>query len=207
MATFSSFKGKNSRKGEQFWKWFEQNEQMLFNFEMDTEKIFDTLSMEMEKIHPDLTFEIGPLLGDSTREFVISAGGVIDAFPVVESLYHYAPKLQRWYFTKFRPRRSPINDIYFEDKFIKSEEVFYKLFKDGDKLGIILFLDGYDEKEQGIFGSIGYLYLDEALGEYDVETKIGFIEFHPHTSAHFEGSSPLNSLAANVDDYFGGNIH
>lgn len=71
--------------------------------------------------------------------------------------------------------------------------------KDGNKIGIILFLDGYTEAEKGLYGQIGYLFLDEALGEYDMETKVGLIELQSKVSKYFEGAHPLSELAEHFD--------
>src|SRR4030095_14054404 len=88
---------------EDFWKWFENNEAALFDFEKDQEAVFDRLAAALHRVHPDLTFEFGPK-HDNRREFVISADGIKDAFPKVISLHTAAPRLPRWTFIRFRPR-------------------------------------------------------------------------------------------------------
>src|SRR4030042_1535591 len=99
---FSSSAKKTSE--EDFWKWFKENEDILFNFERDQDRTFSKLRAAMSKVHPELTFEFGPD-ENGTREFIISGGGIKDAIVSVESLYATAPKLARWKFIKFRPRR------------------------------------------------------------------------------------------------------
>ena len=190
-----------------FWKWFVKNQDMLFDFEKDRENIFDNLSAEMNKVHPNLTFEFSPVLETGKREFVISAAGIKDAFPAVEALYDSAPNLPKWVFIKFRPRRKALNDLSFGGKSIKASEVRYKMFKDQEKVGLIIFLDGYNDAEKDTYGNIGYLFLDEALGEYDIEMKVGFIEFHSRESEYFEGSRSLNELADHFDEYFKNTMH
>ena len=66
----------------------------------------------------------------------------------------------------------------------------------------MVFLDGYKEDEKSTWGQIGYLLLDEALGEYDVETKVGAIVFQSRESKHFERAHPLRELPKDFDDYF-----
>jgi hypothetical protein len=187
---------------QQFWRWFEKNEKMLLDFETDQETIFDELSEQMKKVHPDLTFEFGPINENGKREFVISAGGIKKGFTAVEALFNSAPSLPHWQFIKYRPRRSPLNDLEYGSKTVKAKDVYYGMYKDGDKVGLVLFFDGYNEKEKYVFGNIGYLFLDEALGEYDIETKVGFIEFHGRDSKQYENSRPLNELVENFDAYF-----
>ena len=205
MALISMFGFKANASGEEgFWKWFQKNEEMIFNFEKDREGIFDQLTAALSKVDQNLTFEFSSIREDNKREFVISAGGIKDSFPSVESLFDSAPDLENWVFVKFRQRRTPLNDLTYGGVSVKASDVFYNLYKDGDKLGVVLFFDGYNESEHLLYANLGYLFLDEALGEYDVETKLSFIEFHSKTSAHYERAKPLKQLTVQFDDYFGG---
>ena len=207
MSLFSFTKASAASSEEKFWKWFVKNQDMLFEFEKDQENIFDRLAAEMKKVHPELTFEFSPVLKTGKREFVISAAGIKDAFPAIEALYDSAPNLPKWIFIKFRPRRKPLNDLNFGGKSIKASEVRYKMFNDQEKVGLIIFLDGYNDAKKDTYGNIGYLFLDEALGEYDIEMKVGFIEFHSRESEYFEGSRPLSELADHFDEYFKSKLH
>jgi len=135
------------------------------------------------------------------EEFVISAGGIRAAFPAVYALYDNAPVLPRWTWVKFRPRRLPIHDVDFGGKKVRAEDVRYLLAKDGEKVGIVLFFDGYNEPQKATYGQIGYLFLDEALGEYAVETQVGFIEFHsrePAISANRTRSMSCRASLMNI---------
>jgi len=183
---------------EDFWKWFGDHEEQLFNFERDQTKVFDQLSQAMKKVSLELTFEFGPKRGDGKREFVISAGGLKSAFPKVESLFSSAPKLRQWIWVKFRPRRSPVNDVELNGKTIKAAETRCVLVTDSDpkKVGILVLLPGY-RKDDLDYKQLGYLLLDESLGEYDVEMRIGGID-----SEYASDSHPLSELAKNFDQFF-----
>lgn len=186
-----------------FWDWFSKNESRLYSFEKDQENIFDEISKELGKIDQDLIFEFGPVESDGRREFVISAGGIKSAFPKVESLYSSAPVLSRWKYTKFRQRRSPLNDISYGGVNIKVSDVYFNLYKDKeDKVGIIVFIKGQNKDQESIYANIGYLILDEAVGEYDVETKFGFIEFQSHESPYFSNAKKISELADRIDQIF-----
>jgi len=202
LMAFTLFGGNAKAASEDtFWKWFAKNEHRLFSFETNQEAIFDELGAEMQRVNNDLTFEFGPVLPNGKREFVISAGGIKSAFPAVEALYNKAPNLKQWIWVKYRPRRTPISDIEFGGKQIGSGSVHYLLAKDETKVGIVLFFDGYNENEKTIFGQIGYLLLDEALGEYAMEMKVGFIEFQSRESKYFSQASPLKELPSHFDEY------
>jgi hypothetical protein len=164
---------------EQFWLWFEANQDELADFEMDQERVLDKLHSRLQMVDPELCFEFGPRemqSGCAVREFVVSAGGIRSSFPAVTALVAAAPKLKRWKITAFRPRRSPINGIYLRGHFLDPKAVTCSLLSDGERVGIRIYIPEYDENEIA-FKEIGYLMLDEALGEFDVETKVGFIQF------------------------------
>ena len=77
----------------------------------------------------------------------------------------------------------------------------YLLVKEDEKVGIVLFLAGFN-KEEEVFRQLSYLLLDEALGEYAVETQVGFIELLPRESEYFSRALPLADLSADFDRYF-----
>lgn len=183
-------------KEAMFWQYFARNEEAIFRFEKDQKRVFARLTEELQKVHPDLTFEFGPVT-EGARDFVISAGGIKKAFPAVEKLYSAKPELKRFRVIKFRPRRQVVSDLNYGGLSICSRDVYYHLVGDDqhvDKVGILLFLPGYSKSKEEQFGNIGYLLLDEAIGEYAVETYLSVIEMMGHDSSHFKGAHPISEL-------------
>ena len=164
---------------DKFWNWFLQHESELFDFdprqEAERERLFDELASELAEVDPDLAFEFGP--NKLRREFVISAAGIKRAFPAVVALMAAAPTLDRWELIAFRPRRPP-NIVEFRGKRVDPQDVQFTLLDNGKMTGINLFIPGFREDDVDL-KQIGYLLLDEALGEYDVESRLGLIKiFH-----------------------------
>ncbi|MBC2731660.1 hypothetical protein [Thiobacillus sp.] len=157
-----------------FWRWFKMNDAALFDFERDQERTFDRLAAAMHKVHPSLTFEFGPK-DHGHRDFVISADGIREAFPKVESLFASAPRLAKWKVIKFRPRREPF-DIKYGGISVKADTVSVMLRPEIDKIGLTVLIPGYTEASREAYMGIAFLMLDQALGEYDVETRVGQIE-------------------------------
>lgn len=186
-----------------FWNWFVANEASLFSIGSGEDAAFASLARALQSVHSDLTFEIGPVR-QGRREFVISADGLRQAFPAVELLHARAPSLARWTWVKFRPPRHPLSTITVEDVTLRTDQVRYLLARDEDdnRVGIVLFMDGYDEGEQKAFQRAGYLLLDEALGEFAMETKVGFIDFHSPNSDYYAHSLPISALATDFAQYW-----
>jgi hypothetical protein len=193
-------------KAQAFWRWFEKHQDVLHSFDGGDarvrDRIFKKLSKQLRKVNPDLTFEFSPVFEDGTREFVISAGGIREAFPAVEGLYSASPDLPGWRFIKFRPRRTPIFTVQVGGLTLDPETVHFALFRDGIKLGIMLFHSGYRPELKTEYDHACYLLLDEALGEYVVETAVGFIEIHHSDHEFFDGAQTLPDLPTTFDEAF-----
>lgn len=156
-----------------FWQWFMVHEDDLLHWEKDRERIFDELHDELHKVHSSLAFEFGPPLPQ--REFIVSADGIRDAFPAVVALADAAPLLPNWQVIAFRPRRVCDGVIGMDGLTIDSKDIQFTLLDNGQTAGLRLFIPGYTN-DNITFKMIAYLFLDEALGEFDVETRLGFID-------------------------------
>ena len=171
---------------------------MLFDFEKDTEIVFNQLAAEMHKVNPDLTFEFSPKQGGQ-REFVISADGIRDSFASVEKLYAAAPPLKNWKIIKFRPRREPF-DIKFQGILVEAASVAVFIERDGPKAGLTVVIPGYTKAKHDSFAGLAFLLLDQALGEFDVETHVGFVGVAA-PSERYAQATPLKNLPKAFDAF------
>ena len=187
---------------EDFWTWFQAHESAYYALDptnvIERERLFDDLSAHLTEVNEELTFEFGPVI-DGRRDFVVSAGGTKEAFPAVRDLVEHAPALAKWRVIAFRPRRSPVNTIEFQDVSLDPEKVLVELVPDGDKIGLVVYMNHYTQARNTEFGQAAFLLLDEALGEYDVETKVGFIEFKATPPKVPAGCVSMASLAEAFD--------
>ena len=169
-----------------FWQWFKQNEDGLFNADFE-EAIFDHVATRLQQVDPNLTLELGPKC--SQRDFIISAGGIKSSFPAVESLVDSAPELPRWNVISFRPRRSLPCVLEIGGVKVSWEDVYFSLLKNGKTIGLRLFIPGFQEQDLN-WKEVGYLLLDEALGEFDVESNLGLIKMYAPRLRHKRNAIP-----------------
>lgn len=198
MKILSCFSKTSNEK--KFWKWFCKNSLRIFSFEKQAEKIFDEIQSHLHKINSDLTFEISSIK-EGRRDFIISADGILSAFSAVEKLYSEKPALKEWNIIKFRPRRKIENSIKIGEKELLPADIKFMFIKDEnhEKAGIVLFCKGFNKNEENVYNSIAFLYLDESLGEYDVETFIGTITVQGFDSEYFDNSVSIEKLAEEFD--------
>lgn len=181
---------------DEFWRWFVQHENELYSFEGEAERLFDEVAAALQRVNPDLTFEFGPR--SEKREFVVSAGGVKQVFPAVASLVVAAPKLTRWNVTAFRPRRPLPVSVEFQGVSVNSKDVQFSLLDNGKTAGIHLFIPNFREEDVNL-KQIGYLLLDDVLGEFDVEMKLGLIKMlSPDSPTKFK-RFPISELPSRFD--------
>jgi hypothetical protein len=194
----------DGRKAEDiFWRWFEDNQLMLKDFENDQDNVIEQLVGELTKVHEDLTFEMSSEKDNGKRDFIISAGGIKSAFPSVEALHDAAPELKDWDIIKFRPRRIVDHSIKLGDRDISYKDVYFRLYPDEKlKVGVVIYIEGFNESEFNVFANIGFLFLDLILGEYDVETKVGHIDFDSTEAADFGKARPVINLASEFDVFY-----
>src|SRR6185437_4836082 len=99
----------------------------------------------------------------------------------------------RWKVIAFRPRCMPVLPISFQGVQVDPQDVCFTLLDNGKVAGINLFIPNFREEDVAL-KSIGYLLLDAALGEFDVEAKLGLIRMLP-LETHTEGDRrPLSEL-------------
>ena len=68
-----------------------------------------------------------------------------------------------------------------------------------DKIGILLFLNGYNEFESDMYHQIAYLFLDQIICDNDVETYIGAIEILGFDSNYINQSIQIDNLVTMFD--------
>ncbi|MEB2268131.1 hypothetical protein LAV77_25300 [Priestia megaterium] len=191
------FKKKVTEK--EFWSWFEKNSEDYFQLdEKNYDLLFNKLGLQLSKYHKDLTFEFSLEMNQGKREFIISAEGMVSAFPAVIKLVEEAPSLEKFNVVAFRQRQNSEQEIYFEDIVLNTEDIFftYREDKQLDCLDIVIYIKGYSE-ENDQFIAATFIMLDSLIGEYDVGVKLGEINFEPYQEE--KETLPILNLVSLVD--------
>lgn len=190
----------NVRSEAQFWNWFVTNEEELYRHtsqdENAREELFDRLLIELHKVDVNLAFEFSS--PQPIREFIISAEGNRESFPAVVRLQESFPGLPRWELIAFRPRRAPISIIRMGDLSLSSKDFLCVLLTRGTDVGLRLYIPGFQESDFR-FKTIAYLFLEQALGEFDVETKISLLKFLPLEEKTDFKQIPFEDLPVHFD--------
>jgi hypothetical protein len=191
---------------ENFWTWFKENEMRLRNFESDPAKYLGEISEKTKKIRDGLAIELEPPQ-NGVINMTISADGVEELFPVVESIVSKAPAIRTWKFIAFR-QRMPADKV--KSMILKADNheldpnkmKFYPVMN-GNALDIIVFVAGVTENNYNEIAYGGLLLLDNLLGEYDCVKKVRSYDFHamPAAKEELADLKPLLELPKFVDDF------
>ena len=119
---------------------------------------------------------------------------------LLEALHASAPSLSRWIFIKFRPRRSAMT-IQIGDLKLEPTDIEVAVEADEEKAGFTVFVKGYNESLKTQFAQAAYIMLDQAIGEYDMETQVGFIEFKPFEDESKFRRHGLDKLPQMFDEF------
>lgn len=92
-------------------------------------------------------------------------------------------------------------DIQLGGKTVKAATVSFTLHPQGEHVGLTVMIPGYNANEHKTYAAIGYLLLDQALGEFDVETRVGEIRFQAPSGGN-SGTKSLRELPVAFDSYF-----
>jgi hypothetical protein len=176
-----------------FWTWFAEHAAEVATIRRGDEPIADELASRLRAVHPDLTFELSTK--GEPREFIVSAGGLRAAFHAVRKLVSEAPKVPGWRFFAFRQRKE-VGEVVMGGARLNGDDVKFKLRSDAARspLDVDFFVPTAPGQQPKELAGLLYLVLDAALGEHDVEMKIGGMELSSASSAPPD-ARPLSELA------------
>jgi len=70
---------------------------------------------------------------------------------------------------------------------------------DGEKIGLRVFVKGFNQEQSKQYSHLVYIFLDHIIGEYDMETRVGFIEIYPFEKTSSNKRFGINDFPAVFD--------
>ena len=170
------FKKDNKLK---FWKWFTENKSKIESFIENKNRtdysIYHLLSRKMKKVHSELIPEL--TMEDDNYVLIISCDGISVGIKPVQELAAVAPEIPNWMIKKFRQPTDKVTLNYEGLELdLNDLRISYELDMEKEKVDIILKMCNFKEADIR-FKSLGFLYLDHIVGEFNVMTRVGFIDF------------------------------
>ncbi len=169
----------NQKQIAQFWAWFIANEPILYygteNI-VHRREILEEVSKQLKAINKHLVFELSPIREGEFKEFIISADGIEEVFPIVIQLIKFAPNHKNWQFTAFRPRMES-NDLSISTGLIdfSYNDLFFRYVLTDKEFGVELNVRNFNQTDWE--KNALFILLDALIGEYDAVTQLDWVEW------------------------------
>jgi hypothetical protein len=165
-------------KAATFWNWFSDHRIALEDFINDPNRdyaIYHLLTDELQKfselLYPEITVK------DDKYILIITPNGISEGIEPTREIVAAAPPFNNWEFVRFR---QPMDDVSLEQEGLQYEsdqiEILPQLDGEEDKVNIMVFIRNMN-KDPRAYQTLAFLYMDHILGEFNVITKVGYIDF------------------------------
>ena len=129
------------------------------------------------RVDRGLAFEFGPAV--RPRDFVVSADGIVELFPVATRLVEAAPPMSDWHVIAFRQPGKPSLAVEFDGQSLGADDLWFRVSRSGSRTNLEAHIRGLTEANTRLLMGAAFILLDNALGEYVVGTRIGAIDWQP----------------------------
>jgi hypothetical protein len=184
---------------ERFWTWFAENCEAFRDPPGDDRRNIDKLGSLLSEIREGLVVEFS-LTGGRAEEIVISADGKKDLFAAVIEVVQAAPPIPGWRVTAFRQPGNPNVTIEMNGMKLGANDIWFSAEPSDGKTDLLLLVRGMTEENHQMLAGAVFVLLDNALGEFIVETALGDVNFGPLSGdPAADGLRPLTELRACVE--------
>ncbi|MBK9030434.1 MAG: hypothetical protein IPL61_03685 [Myxococcales bacterium] len=157
----------------QFWAWFRRHAAEL-RAEPELRRSLASINAELARVHEGVFAELSA--GPDAHTLELTADGVIDLFPVVLALHGARPEVAGWRIVAFRQRIDVAHIVITMDGLtLTPPKMKVVVARAGGRLELTLFVPGFTTAEA--MARPLYVVLDHAIGEYDLATKVGSVDF------------------------------
>jgi len=185
-----------------FWNWIRQNKPAPTVNRDDLHQFNISANERLRKIDDGLRLQVG-VNEKSEIEIVISADGIRSLFPIVERVVGAAGSIPGCQPLAFR-QRMEVNELTYGGKDFTAKDFWIEAYQIDGVIGLNVHVSGLNPEDPGIEGAAAFIFLDCMLGEYDVATKIGPIEFHSLADdPGGRGLIPIQELPKVIDEISG----
>lgn len=187
---------------ESFWNWFTENRIKLEEFINNPSRdfaIYHEMTGELQKFNELLYPEI--TVRDNKYVLIITPNGIMDGVKPTREIVEAAPLFEHWEFVRFR---QPLDEVSLEHDGVKYEshdiEILTEMDEERNKINILVFIRNMNKNPRA-YQTLAFLYMDHILGEFNVITRVGYIDFqHLDPDKGIKDSIGLLELRKLIED-------
>jgi hypothetical protein len=161
-----------------FWQWFVDQLSQFEALSKPDEPFWDLALEQIKRVDKRLCFELSDAI-DVPREFVVTAEGHSEAFPVVERLVSLAPKLQGWVFVALKPPMGFTFTTRYEGTLFEPRDMWFLPLESPSKpqdFGMRVGIKGLESIDERVALNAVLVILDTGLGERSAALDIQYMQ-------------------------------
>jgi hypothetical protein len=185
--------GISDNAGRDFWRWFQDHQSEFDRLSEPEEPFWDIALGELKRVDERLWFELSET-GVPVREFVVTAEGRVEAFPIAVALVSHAPEVEGWTFVALKPPMGFDFTTRYEGMLFDAGQMWFLPLESAsrpDDFGIRVGIQGLESMDAAVAQRAVLVILDTALGERSAALEIHHVEVvelpaDPQSLGYFE---------------------
>jgi hypothetical protein len=175
-----------------FWDWFGHEHEALLAPETAADRR-EALAYWLSRVDPGLSYVLETTGRRNT--LIVSADGNFGLFRTARGLVESAPRVKGWKFVALRPRRKTLTPERVDAVVLDPATTHFDLYRDGGRVGVVFYLPDYDPDRQSAYRLAAMRLMCQAVGEWQVGTDVGFIDFDSQQVRDMQFSRPFSEFA------------
>jgi hypothetical protein len=176
-----------------FWRWFLDHQVEFNGLSKPDEPFWDLALEKLQEVDKRLWIELSDF-ATKPREFIVTAEGHTDAFPIAEALIHLAPIVDGWEFLALKPAMGFDFTTSYEGKLFDPRGMWFLPLQSPSRpnwLGIRIGIEDLESADERDARHAVLIILDTALGErsaaLDIQhTEVSKLPARPESEGYIE---------------------
>ena len=161
-----------------FWEWFADHHSEFNSLSNPDDQFWDLAVEQIKKVDSRLWIELSEA-GKTVREFIVTAEGHAEAFPVAEKLVSLAPGVEGWVFVALKPPMGFTFTTRYEGTLFEPRQMWFLPLESPSKpqdLGLRVGIQGLESIDEKVACNAVLVILDTGLGERSASLDVQYIQ-------------------------------
>jgi hypothetical protein len=161
-----------------FWQWFADHQPELNSLSNSDEPFWNLAVEQVKKVDERLWIELSEA-GEPIREFIVTAEGHVEAFPVAETLVSLAPRIEGWTFVALKPPMGFTFTTRYEGSLFEPRRMWFLPLESPSQpqhFGMRVGIQGLESIDERVARNAVLVILDTGLGERSAALDIQYIQ-------------------------------
>lgn len=182
-----------------FWLYFSEHKAALEKIKNAEDPAYDNMLASLQEVHEALFFQFCTEPGKN--EFIITAEGEIELFPLVDEIVTEAPPIANWTIFALKPQHGFPVKMRWESTVIDVSSIrVLPVFNDTDQMGLRMYIPNLSDSNEADHHNGLLQILDSGLGERRFAEKIAATWVYPESETP-DNAIPITDLNNYIDHH------